>query len=82
VAGAARRGWGRRGRRLWRDREKAVSGETGRVGSDPSRSRAHSRDGRGKFRASSARPRSEAHFEVLSRARLRAVFGARWAVPG
>jgi hypothetical protein len=38
--------------------------------------------GRGIFRATSARARSEARFEVLSRARLRAVFGARWAVPG
>jgi hypothetical protein len=37
--------------------------------------------GGGIFRASSARPRSEARFEVLSRARLRAVFGVRWAVP-
>jgi hypothetical protein len=38
--------------------------------------------GRGIFRATSARARSEARFEVLCRARLRAVFGARWAVPG
>jgi hypothetical protein len=32
-------------------------------------------------RASSALPRSKARFELLSRARLRAVFGGRWAVP-
>jgi hypothetical protein len=32
-------------------------------------------------RASSALPRSEARFELLYRARLRAVFGGRWAVP-
>jgi hypothetical protein len=32
-------------------------------------------------RASSTLSRSEARFELLSRARLRAVFGGRWAVP-
>jgi hypothetical protein len=47
---------------------------------DPSRSWPRGTGG-GIFRATSALPRSEARFELLSRARLRGVFGGRWAVP-
>jgi hypothetical protein len=37
--------------------------------------------GRGKFRASPILPTSEARIELLNRAGLRALFGAKWAVP-
>jgi hypothetical protein len=88
VLGPMHRGWGGAAwigaARSWspqRWRESSF-GENGCAGGDPSQSWAHSRDERGDFSGELIRPRSEAHFKVLSRARMRAIFGARWAVPG